>query len=154
VFRARYSVVSPRDIHRAMKALQRLDRRQIEAVATRQEIDLRSGATLTRLQSMGFQRHFNQLKGVISYGSCQFPTLGFVVEQYLRVVRFIPHDFWTLKLVLGEADISVAFTWDRVRLFDRHACAVLFARAVASAMTHIDEVRSSPTSKWKPLPLR
>lgn len=34
---------------------------------------------------------------LISYGSCQFPTLGFVVERYKAVQAFIPEPFWKIK---------------------------------------------------------
>lgn len=36
-------------------------------------------------------------KSLISYGSCQFPTLGFVVERYKDVQNFIPEQFWKIK---------------------------------------------------------
>ena len=45
----------------------------------RMEIDLRIGAAFTRFQTLRLQARFPQLgMSVISYGSCQFPTLGFV----------------------------------------------------------------------------
>jgi DNA topoisomerase IA len=34
---------------------------------------------------------------LISYGSCQFPTLGFVVERYKAIESFIPENFWKIK---------------------------------------------------------
>ena len=34
---------------------------------------------------------------IISYGSCQFPTLGFVVERYKAIESFIPENFWKIK---------------------------------------------------------
>jgi len=36
-------------------------------------------------------------KSLISYGSCQFPTLGFVVERYNDIHNFIPEKFWKIK---------------------------------------------------------
>lgn len=154
VYRARYSVVSGYEINRSMNNPDRLDRRQIAAVASRQEIDLRSGASLTRLQSMRLQESFPVLKSVISYGSCQFPTLGFVVEQYLRLRDFCPHDFWTLSLTLEYRGVPVAFQWDRNRLFDRQVCSVLYANCMQHRLARITSLTSRFTSKWKPLPLR
>lgn len=37
---------------------------------------------------------------LISYGSCQFPTLGFVVDRYKDVESFIPEPFWKIKGML------------------------------------------------------
>ncbi|CAF5154835.1 unnamed protein product, partial [Rotaria socialis] len=55
------------------------------AVDVRQELDLRIGAAFTRFQTLRLQRLFGfDSKQVISYGSCQFPTLGFIVERYLQ----------------------------------------------------------------------
>lgn len=36
---------------------------------------------------------------VASYGSCQFPTLGFVVDRWLEHESFVPETFWKL---IGE----------------------------------------------------
>ena len=58
-----------------------------------------SGASFTRFQTMRLQKIFpaslaNQL---ISYGSCQFPTLGFVVERFKAIQAFIPETFYKIK---------------------------------------------------------
>ena len=48
---------------------------------------------------MRLQKVFPQVLSdkLISYGSCQFPTLGFVVERYKQVQAFVPEPFWKLK---------------------------------------------------------
>lgn len=58
-----------------------------------------SGAAFTRLQTMHLARVFPQklANKLISYGSCQFPTLGFVVERYKDIENFIPEPFWKIK---------------------------------------------------------
>lgn len=34
---------------------------------------------------------------IVSYGSCQIPTLGFVVERYNAIDNFIEEPFWKIK---------------------------------------------------------
>ena len=57
------------------------------------------GAAFTRFQTKRLQKIFPGVLAdqLISYGSCQFPTLGFVVERYKQVQAFIPEPFWKLK---------------------------------------------------------
>ena len=57
------------------------------------------GASFTRFQTKRLQKIFPGVLAdqLISYGSCQFPTLGFVVERYKQVQAFIPEPFWKLK---------------------------------------------------------
>lgn len=57
------------------------------------------GAAFTRYQTMRLQKVFPEVlaKSLISYGSCQFPTLGFVVERYKDIQNFIPEQFWKIK---------------------------------------------------------
>ncbi len=69
-----------------------------QAVDVRQELDLRIGAAFTRFQTMRLQKKFGELgQQLISYGSCQFPTLGFVVERYKAIESFVPENFWKIK---------------------------------------------------------
>lgn len=57
------------------------------------------GAAFTRLQTLRLQKVFPQKLAdkLISYGSCQFPTLGFVVERYQAIENFIEEAFWRIK---------------------------------------------------------
>lgn len=54
------------------------DQRVSDAVDVRQELDLRIGAAFTRFQTLRLQKIFPEVlaEQLISYGSCQFPTLG------------------------------------------------------------------------------
>ncbi|TKA30975.1 hypothetical protein B0A50_01943 [Salinomyces thailandicus] len=156
--RARFSNVERAHIvHAAQNPIQ-LDERQSNAVASRIELDLRIGASFTRnltlnLQPMLQQHNGGQRSQVISYGSCQFPTLGFVVERYFRVRNFIPETFWAIKVMHEKDGIKVSFRWARNHLFDRMAVVILFERCLTARTARVTKVQTKPTSKWKPLPL-
>ena len=158
-----------RHVLRAAQQPVDVDERQANAVAARIELDLRIGASLTRLQTLSLQTMGPQLQDLIlSYGtsstqgadppltltgSCQFPTLGFVVDRYFRVKNFAPETFWGIKVVHIRGDISVTFGWDRHHLFDRMAVAILFERCIIAKKAEVTKVQDKPTSKWRPLPL-
>ena len=90
---------------------------------------------------------------LISYGSCQFPTLGFVVDRYLRVRNFVPELFWYIKVHHTKDDVEVKFNWRRGHLFDRMAVTLIFERCLISKTAKVIKMTKKPTRKWKPLPL-
>lgn len=150
VKRARFSVIQNREIHYAMNNLTEIDVLQSNAVDARSEIDLRIGAAFTRYLTLRFQNLSQELQNnIISYGSCQFPTLGFVVDQYKKVEKFIPEPFW--KLQVQTLDKEGKFQWDRNHLFDHDAVVAFFMTCGSTAKVyHLD---SHVKRKYKPLPL-
>jgi DNA topoisomerase-3 len=155
--RARFSNIERGHVINAARNPVPLDEAQADAVATRMEIDLRVGASFTRNLSLTLQPLFppqtEKSKQVISYGSCQFPTLGFVVERYQRVRNFVPETFWSIKVMHQKDGIKVNFNWTRNHLFDRAVVVTLFERCLAASTAKVTKVQTKPTSKWKPLPL-
>lgn len=121
----------------------------------RSELDLRIGAAFTRFQTMRLQKVFPRTLAemLISYGSCQFPTLGFVVERFLAIENFRPEPFWKLKVTDVRNDISVEFKWDRNRLFEELPCQIFLDMCLESPNATVEKVVSKPKSKWRPLPL-
>lgn len=99
VERAKFSDMTSASIHRAMNNLIQPDERISNAVDVRSELDLRIGAAFTRFQTLRLQRTFpNQIENnLVSYGSCQIPTLGFVVQRYKEIENFITRPFWKIK---------------------------------------------------------
>ena len=154
VKRARFSNTERAHVISAAQRPIDLDERQANAVAARIEIDLRLGAIFTRFTTLSLQTLGGDLADkLISYGSCQFPTLGFVVDRYLRVRNFVPETFWSIKIMHKRDDIEVTFSWQRHRLFDRMAIIVLFERCLAARIAKVSKIQKKPTSKWRPLPL-
>ncbi|XP_041863568.1 DNA topoisomerase 3-alpha isoform X2 [Melanotaenia boesemani] len=155
VFRAKFSEITPASIRRACETLTEPDANISDAVDVRQELDLRIGASFTRFQTLRLQKIFpeslaNQL---ISYGSCQFPTLGFVVERFKAIQAFIPETFYKIKVIHEVEEDTVEFTWKRNRFFNHTACLVLYQICMEDPIATVTSVTSKPKSKWRPLPL-
>ncbi|KAF3910063.1 Helicase [Orbilia brochopaga] len=152
--RAQFSNIERTHVIRAANNPKDLDERQALAVAARMELDLRIGAALTRFQSLRLQGRYGLTPdALISYGSCQFPTLGFVVDRYMRVKNFVPETFWYLKLVHTRDEVTTVFNWDRSRLFDKMAVVLLFEMCLTSSGALVKSVARKPARKYKPLPL-
>lgn len=160
VVRARFSNIERAHIVQAARNPIPLDDNQANAVAARIELDLRIGASFTRWQTMTIGDYLKargvftgEDRKVISYGSCQFPTLGFVVDRYFMVKNFVPEPYWAIKVTHIKDDIIVNFRWARTNLFDRMAVVILFERCLTAKYAKVIKVQTKPASKWKPLPL-
>ena len=125
----------------------------------RQEIDLRIGASFTRMQTLLLRDRFDwsSQQGlnakVISYGPCQFPTLGLIVQRAWEIDSHFSEPFWYISLLYrstpdqhppsseaagpsdgertggqgqGQGVMSCDFTWTRGRLFDQDIAQLLF----------------------------
>ncbi|RPB23731.1 DNA topoisomerase [Terfezia boudieri ATCC MYA-4762] len=154
VKRARFNNIERAHVIEAAMNPVDIDELQASAVAARIELDLRIGAAFTRFQTLSLQNIPGLEKRVLSYGSCQFPTLGFVVDRYWRVVKFVPEKFWGLKVVLEKDGKEVTFSWRRVHLFDKGVVIVLYERCmVGTRKVRVEAVDKKATRKWYPLPL-
>ncbi|KAF7727733.1 DNA topoisomerase [Apophysomyces ossiformis] len=162
VWRARFSAMQPEAIHRAAREPTTMDERQVDAVFARSELDLRIGAAFTRFQTLKLRPFFHEDRKVVSYGSCQFPTLGFVVDRYISIKNFVPEPFWKIDMSYTqpttqnkdrEEPITTKFHWKRGQMFDRWSCFVLYEMCYQNPMATVTRVRKKETKKWKPLPL-
>ena len=165
VYRARFSTVLPQEIQRALRSLGTLNMNFVQAVQARTLLDLRVGAAFTRFQTTRLQRKFD-IEGVVSYGPCQFPTLGFVVERWARIETFVPDDFWFLQLTIrvpnenatdtpnNEDSIRpIHFTWKRVRLYDRAVTMAIYEACLEAETAVVTQLLGRPKHKWRPVPL-
>ncbi|CAL1541767.1 unnamed protein product [Lymnaea stagnalis] len=152
VYRAKFSEITPQAVTRAVNNLVAPDVRINDAVNVRQELDLRIGAAFTRFQTLRLQKIFPEAlaEQLVSYGSCQFPTLGFVVERYKQVQAFVPEPFWKLKVTHLHDDVKAEFCWKRNRLFDFVACQVLYDLCLGSPLATVVDVKSKSKNKWRP----
>jgi DNA topoisomerase III len=156
VRRAHFSNVERSHIIQAARNPASLDERQASAVEARIEIDLRTGAAFTRILTLTLRPMVQAIQPdlkTISYGSCQFPTLGFVVDRYFKVQRFVPEPYWSMKMIHKKEELSANFTWARGPLFDRMAVVILYERCLLAKKAKVVKMIKKPTSKWRPLPL-
>ncbi|KFQ18375.1 DNA topoisomerase 3-alpha, partial [Merops nubicus] len=155
VFRARFSEITLHAVRTACENLTQPDQKTSDAVDVRQELDLRIGAAFTRFQTLRLRKIFPDILAdqLISYGSCQFPTLGFVVERFKAIQAFVPETFYKIKVTHDQEDGNVVFNWKRNRLFNHTACLVLYQMCMEDPVATVVEVVSKPKSKWRPLPL-
>ncbi|RYP39765.1 hypothetical protein DL766_000207 [Monosporascus sp. MC13-8B] len=129
--RAKFSNIERAHILNAARNLVDLDEKQVNAVASRIELDLRIGYAFTRFLTISLRDLGGPLtKLVISYET-----------------------FWAIKVMHKRDSIDVNFSWSRHRLFDRASVIVLYERCLAAKMAKVIKVQEKPTKKWKPLPL-
>ncbi|WPK24134.1 hypothetical protein PUMCH_001392 [Australozyma saopauloensis] len=154
-WRAQFSHLEPAHIVAAARDPKLLDMRLVEAVECRKEFDLRVGLSFTRLLTNVYKsRGLVGDKEVVSYGTCQFPTLSFVVDRYLRVKNFTPEPFWLLNVVVERNGQKVPFTWSRGNIFDKAFVAIIYTQLLrAPNDAKITHVGTSPTSHYRPFPL-
>lgn len=152
VLRARFSEITVPAINRAIRNLVPPDQRISDAVDVRQQLDLRIGAAFTRFLTMGIQNVSSAMqKNVVSYGSCQFPTLGFVVDQWKKRENFIPEDFWYIDVEFTRDNITCSFNWKRVRLFDERSVLAIFSKIMEKPTAQVTNLTSRQKTKYRPI---
>lgn len=154
-WRAQFSHLEPSHVVGAARNPKLLDMRLVEAVECRTEFDLRVGTLFTRfLTNIYKSKRLVGDKEVVSYGTCQFPTLSFVVDRYVRVRKFRPEPFWSIELIVTKDGQKVNFSWARNHLFDKAFVYVLYAQLLEGPeKPRITSVSTKPTSHYKPFPL-
>ncbi|EPS73635.1 hypothetical protein M569_01118, partial [Genlisea aurea] len=159
VWRARFSALIDREIHYAMQHLIRPNQLFADAVDVRQEIDLRIGASFTRFQTMLLKDAFlldfrtDDRSVVLSYGPCQFPTLGFVVERYWEIQSHEPEEFWGIGCTHSSEEGVTTFNWMRGHLFDYTCATILYEMCVQEPTATVTSVRQQEKLKYPPYPL-
>ncbi|KMZ73897.1 DNA topoisomerase [Zostera marina] len=159
IWRARFSALIDREIHQSVQNLGRPNKYFADAVDARQEIDLRIGASFTRFQTMLLKDSFaldvpDETRNVVlSYGPCQFPTLGFIVERYWEIQSHEPEDFWTINCSHVIDGATASFKWKRDRLFDFACSIVIYEICVEEPTATVKTVKHQEKLKYPPYPL-
>ncbi|CAX42976.1 DNA topoisomerase III, putative [Candida dubliniensis CD36] len=155
IWRAKFSHLERNHIIRAAKNPVNLDMSAVAAVSCRMEVDFRVGTSFTRLLTDQLRQ-----KGIIdgtqvaSYGTCQFPTLGFVVDRYKRVKNFIPEPFWHIEVETRKENKKTVFNWVRGHFFDKLYVVMLYEQCCKSGEYGIiSKIESKRKPNFRPFPL-
>ncbi|KAL5075165.1 hypothetical protein RYX36_014149 [Vicia faba] len=157
--RARFSALVPSEIHESVQNLVEPNKWFSDAVDARQEIDLRIGASFTRFQTMLMKDAFNidtvtdGRNTVLSYGPCQFPTLGFVVERYWEIQAHEPEEFWSINCSHRSDEGTANFSWGRGHLFDYTCAVIIYEMCIEEPTATVTNVRQQEKLKYPPHPL-
>lgn len=156
IHRARFSEITVSSVQTAIQQLDVINERLVAAVSCRKEVDLRIGAAFTRFLSLRLQKvfpaHFTRNQ-VVSYGPCQFPTLGFVVDRFEQLRKFVPEKFYKLRTVVSRGDRQVNFSWSRQRTKERREVEQSRQICNQQAEGFVYKVVSKCKEELRPLPL-
>lgn len=95
ISRMRFNTVSEEELLRAWQNREDgLNWRWVWRAAFRRDFDLVTGAAFTRLLTSSARRR--GFRGLISWGSCQIPTLNYIVEREEKIKNFIPTPYWVI----------------------------------------------------------
>ena len=153
LYRAVFSSVDKQSICTAWRSLKRPDKRKADAVAARSELDLRAGAAFTRFQTFRIDGRYEDVTTkVVSYGPCQFPTLGFIVQRQQEIEKHDQQRFWKIELATTIDSKRVSWMWRRKRVYDEQVASLLFARVKASQGV-VEKIEAKIATQQRPVPL-
>ncbi|PSC67305.1 DNA topoisomerase 3-alpha [Micractinium conductrix] len=158
--RARFSALVFADVSRALANLVLPNEAESAAVDARQEIDLRIGASFTRLQTLLLQNKFQwgeyanaEGRVLLSYGPCQFPTLGLIVQRAWEIQAHVSEPFWYIYVSHRQDGKLCEFKWHRTRLYDQASAALLHELCAEAPTATVTAVEGASKSRWAPTPL-
>uniref|UniRef100_A0A7C5YBN9 DNA topoisomerase n=1 Tax=Caldiarchaeum subterraneum TaxID=311458 RepID=A0A7C5YBN9_CALS0 len=150
--RMRFNSVDRRELFASIRNLEiGLNMRWVEKARFRQVFDLITGAAFTRLLTESTRR--KKWVRLVSWGSCQTPTLNFVFEREKEILSFKPEKYWTIHAVLrtqkGEEFMAVS------EIFRSATDAKeLFRKAEEASEAYVSNYYESEKKIPRPLPMR
>ncbi len=128
-----------------------LNWRWVEKARFRQVFDLITGAAFTRLLTQSTQKRAKVR--LISWGSCQTPTLNFVVEREKEILSFKPKKYWTITAVL-ETEDGQSFTAKSDVFLEEQTARTIFETVKNVEKAVVYDYSSVEKLVPRPLPMR
>lgn len=118
----------------------------------RQRFDLIAGAAFTRLLTLSTRKHDRNVK-LISWGSCQAPTLWLIVKRELERINFKPKPFWAIKATL-ETGLGERFEAESDRFWDHDEAQRAFEKASRAGYAVVEGFDEGLAGVARPTPIR
>ena len=86
------------------------------------------GVAFTRFQTKFFKQKYGQLneRELYSYGPCQTPTLGFVVQRSNERTWFNREKYWTIKIRANKSGVDLKLHWNRGKIFNQEVSKMFY----------------------------
>jgi DNA topoisomerase IA len=150
--RMRFNSTDYGELRRAWGRLEEtLNWRWVSKALFRQRFDLVTGAAFTRLLTAYARRCGHD--GLVSWGSCQAPTLWFIVRRERERLSFKPKKFWTIRAVL-ETSRGERVEAESERIWDGGEAERLYRAALGSGRAIVESFEEGVERVHRPTPLR
>jgi DNA topoisomerase-1 len=151
-YRMRFNSLNRRELLQSWANLEKgLNWRWVEKARFRQIFDLITGASFTRLLTLA-ARSYAPVR-LISWGSCQTPTLNFVVEREREINSFKPQKYWFIEAVL-KTEGGEEFKAYTEKYVDKDAADKLFENVKGCSTALVEDFRTTEKTLPRPLPMR
>lgn len=115
----------------------------------RSKFDLVTGATYTRLLTLSARKNGYPYK-LLSWGSCQIPTLWFVYKREMEIRNFKPETYYELKAILDVKGVKVEVFSEPIK--DKSQALMLYNRVKDVKESVVSSFKSEFFSEHRPLP--
>ncbi|MEM2443436.1 MAG: DNA topoisomerase [Candidatus Bathyarchaeia archaeon] len=147
--RMRFNAATPSELRRAWESLEPdLRWSWVWKALFRHSFDLVTGAAYTRLLTLS--RRLDPNGRLISWGSCQMPTLWFVYQREMEIRNFKPEKYYVLSAILDAHGVKVKVSSEPIK--DAAAARGLYAAAKGTRHALIRDFQLRDDVEHKPLP--
>jgi len=148
--RMRFNTVSESDLKEAWSKLEPdLNWGWVKKALFRHKFDLIVGAAYTRLLTISARRAGQAVK-LISYGSCQTPTLWFVYERDMAIRNFKPETYYVVWAILDNRGVKVKVSTETIR--DRIKAKAIYEMVKKAEHAIVKDYVLRVEEERKPLP--
>lgn len=148
VKRARFSALTAPEVLNAFKNITEVDYNLSSAANSRQIIDLKWGAVLTRFISLASQQTG---KDFLSVGRVQSPTLALIVDRENEISEFKPEPYWQIIANLEKGSRFNA-PHQEDRFWDKEEAQRVYDRASKATVGKVTEVETKQDIDYPPSP--